>query len=112
MTNEPRVKTMAEAVRLIRHKKLSPVELLESCLRMIDRLEPRIQAWVTLDREGAMREAHKLAEAARNGDWRGVLHGIPVGVKDIFCTAGMRTTAGHSATVDFVPNFDSAVAER
>jgi aspartyl-tRNA(Asn)/glutamyl-tRNA(Gln) amidotransferase subunit A len=112
MTNEPSVKTMAEAVRLIRHKKLSPVELLESCLRMIDRLEPRIQAWVTLDREGAMREAHKLAEAARNGDWRGVLHGIPVGVKDIFCTAGMRTTAGHSAMVDFVPNFDSAVAER
>src|SRR6266436_3112721 len=112
MATEPCFMTLSEAARQIRRKELSPVELLESCLGMIDRLDPTIEAWVTLDREGASRQASALAHQARDGDFRGVLHGMPIGLKDIFYTAGMKTTAGHSAMADFVPEYDSAVAER
>jgi aspartyl-tRNA(Asn)/glutamyl-tRNA(Gln) amidotransferase subunit A len=109
---EPCLMTLTEAVRRIRTRELSPLELLESCLKQIDRLEPDVKAWVTIDREGGLRQAKLLRDEAIVGNFRGLLHGIPVGIKDIFYTAGMRTTAGHSAMAEFVPQFDSAVAGR
>jgi Asp-tRNA(Asn)/Glu-tRNA(Gln) amidotransferase A subunit family amidase len=112
MTTEPCLMTLTEAVRQIRTRELSPLELAESCLKQIDRLEPRIKAWVTVDREGALRQAKSLGENAQAFSLRGILHGIPIGVKDIFYTAGMRTTAGHSAMAQFAPRHDSAVVER
>jgi aspartyl-tRNA(Asn)/glutamyl-tRNA(Gln) amidotransferase subunit A len=104
--------SLTEAVRQIRLRQLSPTELLESCLKQIDRLEPSVKAWVTIDRAGALREAASLGNDLIAGNCRGHLLGIPVGIKDIFFTAGMRTTAGHSAMAEFVPSYDSAVAER
>src|SRR6516225_4576555 len=112
MTTEPYLMTLTDAVRRIRSGELSPLELLESCLRTIDRLEPDVKAWVTTDREGAVRRAKALGDDAVAGTFRGLLHGIPVGIKDIFYTAGMRTTAGHSAMAEYVPQYDSAVVER
>jgi aspartyl-tRNA(Asn)/glutamyl-tRNA(Gln) amidotransferase subunit A len=112
ITTEPCLMTLAEAVSLIRTRELSPLELVESCLKQIDRLEPKIKAWVTIDREGALGQAKLLAEDARSGTFRGVLHGIPIGIKDIFYTVGVRTTGGHSAMAEFVPSHDSAVVER
>ena len=109
---EPCLMTLSEAVRHIRAGGLSPLELLESCLENIDLLEPDVKAWVTVDREGALRQAKLLSDDAIGGALRGPLHGIPVGIKDIFYTAGMRTTAGHSAMADFIPRYDSAVVER
>ena len=109
MTTEPCLMTLSEAARLIRTGDLSPLDLLESCLKRIDRIEADIKAWVTIDREGALRQAKLLGEDAVAGTFRGLLHGIPVGIKDIFYTAGMRTTAGHAAMAEFVPQFDSAV---
>ncbi|HJU27876.1 MAG TPA: amidase family protein, partial [Candidatus Binataceae bacterium] len=88
------------------------MELVTSCLARIERLEPEIRAWVTLDREGALREAEALTREARTGDFRGQLHGVPIGVKDIFHAAGMRTTAGHAPMTNFVADHDSAVVER
>ena len=102
MSTEPYLMTLTEAVRQIRARELLPSELLESCLKHLDRLEPRIKAWITIDREGALRQARSLGEDANAGSFRGVLHGIPIGIKDIFYTAGMRTTAGHSAMAQFV----------
>src|SRR5215467_3481496 len=96
MTTAPCLMTLTEAVRRIRSCELSPVELLQSCFKQIDRLEPNVKAWVTIDREGALHDAKILSEEAGRGAFRGILHGIPIGVKDIFYTAGMRTTAGHS----------------
>jgi aspartyl-tRNA(Asn)/glutamyl-tRNA(Gln) amidotransferase subunit A len=110
--NAPCLMTLSEAVRRIRTRELSPLELLESCLEQIDRFEAEIKAWVTIDREGALRQAKLLSDEALAGTFRGLLHGIPVGIKDIFYTAGIRTTAGHSAMAQFVPQFDSAVVER
>jgi aspartyl-tRNA(Asn)/glutamyl-tRNA(Gln) amidotransferase subunit A len=112
MTTEPCLMTLTEAVRRIRARELSPMELLESCLKQIDRLEASVKAWVTLERASSLREAASLGDDLIAGNSRGLLHGIPVGIKDIFFTAGMRTTAGHSAMAEFVPNYDSAVAER
>jgi Asp-tRNA(Asn)/Glu-tRNA(Gln) amidotransferase A subunit family amidase len=112
MITEPCQMTLSAAVRLIRSRELSPMDLLESCLKQIDRLEPDLKAWVTIDREGALRQASSLGEDASDGTFRGLLHGIPVAIKDIFYTAGMRTTAGHSAMAEFVPPYDSAVVER
>jgi aspartyl-tRNA(Asn)/glutamyl-tRNA(Gln) amidotransferase subunit A len=109
---EPCMLTLTDASRSIREGKLSPVELTRSCLAMIDRLEPQVKAWVTLDRDGALRDAARLEEEQRAGRMRGLLHGIPIGVKDIFYTAGMRTTAGHAPMAAFVPDYDSAVVER
>ena len=109
---EPCLMTLSEAVRHIRAGGLSPLELLESCLENIDLLEPDVKAWVTVDREGALRQAKLLSDDAIGGALRGPLHGIPVGIKDIFYTAGMRTTAGHSAMANFIPRYDSAVVER
>ena len=109
---EPCLMTLSEAARHIRAGGLSPLELLESCLENIDLLEPDVKAWVTIDREGALRQAKLLSDDAIGGALRGPLHGIPVGIKDIFYTAGMRTTAGHSAMADFIPRYDSAVVER
>ena len=109
---EPCMLTLTEACRSIKEGKLSPVELTRSCLAMIDRLEPQVKAWVTLDRDGALREAARLEDERRAGRMRGLLHGIPIGIKDIFYTAGMRTTAGHAPMAEFVPDYDSAVVER
>ena len=109
---DPSMLTLIEAAAAIRGNALSPVELVESCLARIDRSEPDIRAWVTIDREGAMRAADALARQARDGEFRGPLHGIPIGVKDIFHAARMRTTAGHAPMADFTPDYDSAVVER
>jgi Asp-tRNA(Asn)/Glu-tRNA(Gln) amidotransferase A subunit family amidase len=109
---EPCLMSVHELAQRIRTGELSPVQLTESCLRQIDRLEPEIRAWVTLDREGALRQAELLTEEARESRFRGVLHGIPIGIKDIYFTAGVRTTAGHRAMSHFVPSHDAAVVER
>ncbi|MBV8773636.1 MAG: amidase, partial [Deltaproteobacteria bacterium] len=112
ISTEPCVMTLSEAVRLIRTGELSPLELVQSCFKQIDRFESKVKAWVTIDREGALQQANVLSDDARSGSFRGILHGIPVGIKDIFYTTGMRTTGGHSAMTQFVPSYDSAVVER
>src|SRR5215813_5087934 len=99
--------TIAAAADQIRTRQVSPVELVRSCLQRIDQLEPRLQAWVTLDRERALAAAQRCEEEIRRGQYRGPLHGIPVGIKDIFYTAGLRTTAGSPIYADFVPDYDA-----
>ena len=96
--------TAYDAARLIRQRESSPVTLIESLLQHIDHLEPAVQAWVTLDRSGALHAARQLEREAQQGRTRGPLHGVPVGVKDIYYTAGMKTTCGSRILADFVPS--------
>jgi aspartyl-tRNA(Asn)/glutamyl-tRNA(Gln) amidotransferase subunit A len=104
--------TISEASSLIRYGQLSPSDLLEGLIKRIDRLEPRLRAWVTVDREGARARSEELTREAEEGNLRGPLHGIPVGVKDIYYTAGLRTTMGSPIYRDFVPLRDAdAVAK-
>ena len=109
---QPHELTVAQAALGIREGRLSPVELMESLLGRIDRLEPRLKAWVYLDREAALAEAEQKAGAALAGAAVGLLHGVPIGVKDIYYTAGIPTTACSKVYADFVPEFDAATVER
>src|SRR5262249_16244148 len=79
----------------------------EALFRVMDRIESRIEAWVTVDREGVLSEARTCEAEARNGHIRGPLHGVPVGIKDIFYTNGLRTTMGSVIFKDFVPDCDA-----
>ncbi|MBI3796775.1 MAG: amidase [Deltaproteobacteria bacterium] len=108
----PHLLTIAAAADQIRTRQVSPVELVRSCLQRIDQLEPRLQAWVTIDRERALATAQRCEEEIRRGEYRGPLHGIPLGIKDIFYTAGLRTTAGSPIYADFVPEYDATAVRR
>src|SRR5438552_4536504 len=105
--------SLAEAGDLIRRRALSPVELLDAVLARIAALNPRLNAFTTLvplaEVGAAAREAER--QVAR-GEYRGPLHGIPVGVKDLLDTAGIRTTYGSGMFRDHVPAVDAAVPAR
>ena len=108
----PNKLTLTEASFEIQTGRLDPVDLLEACLDQIDALEDRLLAWVTLDREGAADQARKLKEELAGGRPRGPLHGIPIGIKDIMYTQGMRTSSGSAILRDFVPDYDATVVSR
>src|SRR5207245_629230 len=91
-----------DAARAIREKVLSPLDLVESLLERIDRIDGRVQAWALLDREGARLAARQAADEAARGVFRGPLHGVPFGAKDIFYSAGLRTEAGSKVMAGFV----------
>ena len=104
--------TLSEASRRIREGELSPLELLEALIAQIERVEPRVRAWETIDRAGA-REAASEAEAEiAAGGPRGPLHGVPIGLKDIYYTEGMRTSMSSRVYANFVPDYDSAAVEK
>lgn len=108
----PNTLTVSEASQQIQAGHLSPRDLLHACLSRIDALEDRVHAWVTLDREGAQAQAQVLQEELARGRSRGLLHGIPVGIKDIIYTRDLRTTAGSKIFRDFVPDYDATVVSR
>jgi aspartyl-tRNA(Asn)/glutamyl-tRNA(Gln) amidotransferase subunit A len=100
--------TLAEASEGVRNKAISPVELTKACLLRIEQLNPNLNAYITVAAEQALARARR-AEAET---WSGPLHGIPIGVKDIFETAGMRTTAGSKLFENRVPTTDAEVVRR
>ncbi len=108
---EPYALGIADAARQIREKQLSPVTLAQSLLRRIDDLEPALQAWVTIDREEVLNAAQQR-ELDLDGKPLGPLHGVPIGLKDIFYTAGMKTSACSRIFADFVPSYDATTVSR
>ena len=104
--------TLLEAAKRIRGKEISSRELTRALLDRIERLNPGINAYITVLPERAMREASACDEAQAQGRLLGPLHGVPVGLKDIFCTRGIRTTCGSGILKDFLPPYDAAVTER
>ncbi len=108
----PHTLTITAAAEQIRTRQFSPVDLVRSCLQRIDQLEPRLQAWVTVDRERALATAQRCEEEIQRGQYRGSLHGIPIGIKDIFYTAGLKTTAGSPIYANFVPDYDATAVQR
>jgi aspartyl-tRNA(Asn)/glutamyl-tRNA(Gln) amidotransferase subunit A len=104
--------TIASLAALLVKRSVSPVELTELMLLRIERMNPALNAYITVVPERAL-EAAKRAEAAiAAGDYRGPLHGIPIAHKDVLLTAGVRTTA-HSVTLqDHVPTQDATVVAR
>src|SRR5262249_24804579 len=86
--------TIASAAAAMRRGELSPVRLLDQCLSRIDQLEERVRAWVFVDRESAREQAVRLTDELARGVDRGALHGIPIGVKDLFDVFDWPTAAG------------------
>ena len=104
---EPFTLSVAEAAAQIRSGSLSPVTLAQSLLDRIDALDPALQAWVTIDREEVLNTARQRELELEQKGPKGPVHGVPVGLKDIFYTAGMKTTACSRIYADFVPSYDA-----
>lgn len=104
--------TIAEQARLIHRKEVSPVEVVSSVLQQIEKLNSRVNAYITVMPEEALTAPRKAEEEIASGQDRGPLHGIPVAVKDLFYTRGIRTTGGSKILKDFVPGEDATVVTR
>ena len=104
--------TIAELASKIKGKEVSPVELTEAALAQADRLQPRLNAFITILHEQARRQAREQEAALMRGQYRGPLHGIPIGIKDNIATAGIRTTVGSKVLADHVPQEDAYVVSR
>lgn len=104
--------SLAEAAQLLRAKKISPVELTRHCLARIERLNPKLNAFITVTAESALAEARAAEVEIARGEWRGSLHGVPIALKDNVETTGVRTTAGSGVLKDYVPARDAEVVQR
>lgn len=112
MSDEFRYGKIAEAAAQLRRGKLSPVELTEHALSQMEKLNPRLNAFITVTSERALRDAKAAERDIRRGKYRGLLHGIPITLKDNIWTKGTRTTAGSKILKDFLPVADAEVAKR
>jgi aspartyl-tRNA(Asn)/glutamyl-tRNA(Gln) amidotransferase subunit A len=104
--------TIAEAARRIARKDLSPVELTQAALARIERFNPRLNAFITILREESVAAAKAAEQEIMAGKLRGPLHGIPIALKDLCATEGIRTTAGSKILAQSIPTEDAAVAAR
>ena len=104
--------SIAEASELLRRKEISPVELTNKCLARIEQLNPTINAFITVTHDSALAQAHEADNEIRAGRWRGPLHGIPIGLKDLIDTAGVKTTCGSALFAERIPAEDAEVVRR
>ncbi len=103
---------LATVAQQLRRGAIAPLDLVERCLRRIRQFEPEIHAWVMIDEAGARQTALDLGEELRAGHLRGPLHGIPIGIKDIFDVAGWPTKAGSPLRATHVADEDASVVAR
>src|SRR5438552_2593505 len=103
---------IVEASALIRRKAVSPVELTQACLARIEKLNPLVNAFITVTAEQALQQARDAEKEIQRGQWRGPLHGIPIALKDLIDTQGIRTTAASAVFKDRVPTEDAEVVQK
>jgi Asp-tRNA(Asn)/Glu-tRNA(Gln) amidotransferase A subunit family amidase len=101
-----------EAATLVRQKRVSPLQLTHACLARIEVLDSKLNSFITVTAESALAEARQAEAELARGRWRGPLHGIPVALKDLIDTAGVRTTAGSALFKDRIPREDAVVVQR
>ena len=104
--------SLEDAATAVRSRAISPVALAEACLQRIAEVEPALNAFVTVTADHALRQAADAEREIAGGHYRGSLHGIPVAVKDLFATAGIRTTAGSRILKDWIPERDATVVAK
>ena len=104
--------SLREASEFIRTKKVSPVELTKACLTRIETLNPTLNCFITVTAESALEQARAGESDVMKGKWRGPLHGVPIALKDLFDTAGVKTTAGSGVFKDRIPSEDAEVVRR
>ena len=106
------LKSIVETGELLRKGQLSPVELTKNCLAQIEKLNPTLNAFITVTAELALTQARAAEVEILSGHWRGPLHGIPLALKDLIDTADIRTTAASALFKDRVPAEDAEVVRR
>src|SRR5215510_9589943 len=111
-TDELTAMSIREAADLLRRKKVSPVDLTKACLARIGQFNPALNAFITVTSEAALAQARTAEAEIQRGMWRGPLHGIPIALKDLFDTAGVKTTGGSALFKDRVPQEDAEVVRR
>jgi aspartyl-tRNA(Asn)/glutamyl-tRNA(Gln) amidotransferase subunit A len=104
--------TIREAARALRARECSSRELTREALDRINKLNPALNAFITVIEESALARALGMDEGLSRGHDRGPLHGIPVALKDVFSTRGVRTTCGSRIFAEYVPDHDAAVVEK
>ncbi len=104
--------SISELAPRLRRREISPVEITRDCLARIEKLNPSLNAFITVMSESAMEQAHRAEAEVGGGEWRGALHGVPVALKDLIDTAGVRTTAASALYKDRVPGEDADVVRR
>jgi len=103
---------LSDVSRAVQKKEVSPVELTETCLARIEKLNPSLNAFITVTGTAALEDARKAEAEIARGEWKGPLHGIPLAVKDLVETAGVKTTAASAVLKDNVPAVDAEVIRR
>jgi aspartyl-tRNA(Asn)/glutamyl-tRNA(Gln) amidotransferase subunit A len=109
---DPTAFTFAEASKAVQAKEISPTELTRACLARIHKLNPAVNAFITITEDEALTQARELEAELARGKWRGPLHGIPIALKDLVDTEGIRTTAGSAVFANRVPSEDAEVVRR
>src|SRR5438876_10719633 len=104
--------SILEIAEQVKKRAVSPVELTRDCLHRIEKLNSTLNAFITITAESAMSQARQAEEEIQHGDWRGPLHGVPLALKDIIDTAGIRTTAASALFKDRIPAKDAEVVRR
>jgi aspartyl-tRNA(Asn)/glutamyl-tRNA(Gln) amidotransferase subunit A len=104
--------TIKDLSRLILNREVSPVELVEAALERISRLNPALNAFITVLEDSARMDAKNAETQIKEGKHRGYLHGIPVSLKDLIYVRGARSTSGSKILTDFVPQYDSTVVKK
>jgi amidase len=112
MSTEQTDLTVVDAGRLLASRAISAVELVEATLQRIDQTEPVIHAYALVLADAARMAAIEVDREIARGNYRGPLHGIPIGVKDQCYTRGIPTEAGSRALAGFIPTYDATVVTR
>src|SRR6202050_4154321 len=108
----PTLETIVALAPRLRRKEISPVEVAHECLDRIEKLNPTLNAFITVTAESALAEARAAEIEISRGEWRGPLHGIPIAIKDLIDTAGTRTTAASGLYQNRIPTEDAEVVRR
>src|SRR5512134_2737816 len=104
--------SLAEAAQLIARGETTPEELTRACLERIEQVDPKINSFITRTPEAALQQAREAGEALQRRQPVSPLHGIPLALKDLYETKGIRTTAGTRHLAGYVPEEDAAVVEK
>ena len=104
--------TLIEAFEGLRQGKFTSEELTRDCLKQIKKFDSQVKAFVTVDEAGVISQAKAVDEKIKNGASLSPLAGIPVAIKDLFCTQGLKTTASSKILADYVPPYDATVVKK
>jgi aspartyl-tRNA(Asn)/glutamyl-tRNA(Gln) amidotransferase subunit A len=112
MNNNLMVLPLTELASLLRKREISPVELVQEALQRIEQYDPQLNSYITVLSEAALDAARGAEREILDGQYRGSLHGIPLSIKDLFATKGVRTTAGSKVLENWIPDHDATAVER